>query len=85
MDIHCKYCGFTVHYEDGRGWYPGYVQEVRQHILDEHVRETAVEHRDEDGVLHIECGLHIDPGYSNEFPNKGSATVTYDPKKPTPF
>ena len=85
MEIHCKYCGFTVHYEDGRGWYPEYIRKVQQHILDEHLKETSVETRDEDGVLHIECGAYIDPGYSGKYTDTASATVTYDPKKPVPF
>ena len=85
MEIHCEYCGFTVHYEDGRGWYPGYMRQIRQHVLDEHLKETMREHRDEEGVLHITCGARIEPGYSKELPNRASTTITYDPRKPVLF
>ena len=30
MRLVCKYCGYCVEYENGRGWFPEYANELRQ-------------------------------------------------------
>ena len=70
MKLACKYCGFTVDYENGIGWFPGYVQEIRDHIMREHVK---VDQSTGDGT--ITCSARIDPGYPDRVPwPSGSVT-----------
>lgn len=63
MKLTCRYCGFTVDYKNGRGWFPGYAQEVINHIMAEHVKiDQAIT---SDGIAY---SARIDPGYSENVP-----------------
>ena len=85
MRLACKYCGYCVEYENGRGWFPEYANELRQHVLDEHVRITAVEDRDDRGRLEeIMYGAIVDPGYSSNWPFSTTATIP-GPREHPPY
>lgn len=89
MKLVCKYCGYCVEYENGTGWFAGYAQKLHQHILDEHVRLTAVERRDGEGQLEeIRYGAYVDPGYSGELHLTASDMLKVgieDRLKPPPY
>jgi hypothetical protein len=87
MKLVCKYCGFTVDYENGRGWFPGYAQKVTKHILEEHVKiDQSIM---ADTILY---GVRIDPGYSDMVPwplgsvTNATLTVTKEDRlSPPPY
>lgn len=76
MKLVCRYCGYCVEYDNGLGWFPGYAQKLTQHILDEHVRLSAREKRNEDGTLaEIEYSAYTDPSYSGQVVHKHCASI----------
>lgn len=83
MRLVCKYCGYCVEYENGKGWFPEYAGEVTQHILDKHVRITAIEDHDDNGKLsEIMYGALVDPGYSANWNIGVESKMTYDGEHP---
>lgn len=76
MKLYCRYCGYCVEYDNGIGWFPGYAQKLVQHILDEHIRISTREKKDENGVLvEIEYSAYTDPSYSGQPVHKHSAAI----------
>ena len=63
MKLVCKYCGHVIEYENGHGWFPGYVTKMYNHIFGKHVKMEQLEDQISDTITY---GAYIDPGYSEE-------------------
>lgn len=63
MKLVCKYCGHMIEYENGHGWFPGYVTKMYNHIFGKHVKMEQLEDQVSDTITY---GAYIDPGYSEE-------------------
>ena len=61
MKLVCKYCGHVIEYENGRGWFPGYVTKMYNHIFGKHVKMEQLEDQISDTITYQ---AYIDPGYS---------------------
>ena len=73
MKLVCSYCGHVIEYENGRGWFPGYVTKMYNHILGKHVKMDQLEDRISDTITYR---ARIDPGYSEEMGPVASDTLT---------
>lgn len=73
MKLVCKYCGYVVEYENGRGWFPGYVTKMYNHIFGKHVKMEEFADEVSDTITYRAC---IDPGYSEEMDPVASDMLT---------
>ncbi len=73
MKLVCKYCGHVIEYENGRGWFPGYVTKMYNHIFGKHVKMDHLEDQISDTIRYW---ARIDPGYSAEMDSAASETLT---------
>ena len=89
MKLTCRYCGYSVDYPNGVGWFAGKAHEITQHVMDKHVKVSFIERRGENGeIKEISYGAFIEPGYSATHSEtfRSSLTVTQEDRlKPPPY
>lgn len=73
MKLVCKYCGHVIEYENGRGWFPGYVTKMYNHIFGKHVKMEQFVDSVSDSITYRAC---IVPGYSEELGPVTDDTLT---------
>ena len=61
MKLVCKYCGHVIEYDNGHGWFPGYVTKMYNHIFGEHIKIEQFVDSVSDSITYQ---ARIDPGYS---------------------
>lgn len=61
MRLVCKYCGHVIEYDNGHGWFPGYVTKMYNHIFGEHIKIDQFVDSVSDSITYQ---ARIDPGYS---------------------
>lgn len=81
MKLYCRYCGYCIVYDDFARSHK-YARRMANHVLCEHIRISAREKKDEDGVLvEIEYSAYTDPSYSGQVVHKSSAAI-HRPQEP---